>query len=219
MPPPRSAKKLCGSSLLISERRPAPTTGSPRSPRRPSAASRRWLRAARAAAPASCRRCARALARNASRSALMASLADLQPRRRGGLARRRGMRSRTAAVMSGSVAFGSPRMPTCGRIALADLPRVGVEMDELHAGRHRLDLRRQRPGEQVAADREQQIVLVEHLAHAVLRARHRAAVERMRGRERGGVRHELGVDRRADQLRRAPQAPCGRGSAPRRRRP
>ena len=43
--------------------------------------------------------------------------------------------------------------------------------------------------------------LVEHLAHALLRAGHRAAIERMRGGERRGVRHELGVDRRADRFR------------------
>jgi len=87
------------------------------------------------------------------------------------------------------------------RIVLADLPGVGVDMNELQARRNRLDLGRQRPGEHVAADREQQVVAVEHLADALLRAGHRTAIERMRGGERRGVRHELGVDRRTDQFR------------------
>jgi hypothetical protein len=85
-----------------------------------------------------------------------------------------------------------------GRIAFADLPRVGVEMDQRHAWGQGLHLRRQRPGEHVAANRQQKIVIVERLAHALLRARHRAAIERMRGGERCGVRHELGVNRRSD---------------------
>ena len=37
-------------------------------------------------------------------------------------------------------------------------------------------------------------------AHRRLGAHGRAAEQRMRGRERGGARHELGIDRRADQF-------------------
>ena len=50
------------------------------------------------------------------------------------------------------------------RVVLADLPRVEVEVDERQAFRHRLHVGRQREGEEVAAHREQQVVLHEELA-------------------------------------------------------
>ena len=79
---------------------------------------------------------------------------------------------------------------------------------------------RQRQREQVAADREQHVVLLEHLARLPARsAHHLAAEQRMRGRERGRVGHELGVDRRAEQLGELDQLARARGSAPPRRRP
>jgi hypothetical protein len=85
-------------------------------------------------------------------------------------------------------------------IILAQLPRIDVEMDDRHAGRDRLRLRRQRPGEEIAADREQEVVLLEHRKHRVRQPHHGAAEQRVRGRERRGARHRLRVDRRPDQL-------------------
>ncbi len=41
---------------------------------------------------------------------------------------------------------------------------------------------------------------VEHFAHAGLRARHHAAIKRMRSRERGGVGNEFDIDRRGNRL-------------------
>ena len=86
------------------------------------------------------------------------------------------------------------------RIVLADLPRVGVEMHEPHVWRHRLGRRRQRPGEEIAADREEHVVRVERFSHRRLQARHGAAKERMGGRKGRTARHELGNNRRAQQL-------------------
>ena len=201
MPPPRRPKKLCGSSLLISWRRPRRRRQrSPRSPPRPSAASRRSRRAARAAAPAS-RRPARAPSRSsASRSALDGVARGLAAGRARRRARRCVMRSRIAAVSSGSVRLRIAEDRDLGRIVLADLPRVGVEMDQLHAGRHRLDVGRQRQREQVARRPRTAGRAGRAPCARRLRARHRAAEQRMRGRERRRVRHELGIDRRADQL-------------------
>ena len=73
-------------------------------------------------------------------------------------------------------------------------------MNERQALRPRVDVRRQRPGEQIAADGKQQIVLIQHFAHAGLGARHRSAIERMRCRKRRGVGDEFDIDRRADGL-------------------
>ena len=86
------------------------------------------------------------------------------------------------------------------RVVLAELPRIDVEMDECDAGRHRIDIGGQREREQVASDREQDVVFFEHLAHLRRQPDHRAAKQRMRGGKRGRARHELGVDRRADEL-------------------
>ena len=107
---PEKALRVVAVDELTNAR--APTTALPRSPRRPSAASRRSLRAARAAAPASG---AGERARlGAERLAL--GVDGLGRRTRAARARRAlraaVMRSRTAAVMSGSVALGSPRMAT-----------------------------------------------------------------------------------------------------------
>ncbi len=73
-------------------------------------------------------------------------------------------------------------------------------MNELDARRHRIDVGRQRQREQIAADREQHVVLVEHLAHVGREPDHGPAKQRMRGRKRRRVRHELGIDRRAEEL-------------------
>ena len=68
----------------------------------------------------------------------------LEPRRARRRARRWTCARATAAVMSGSVAFGSPRMRDLRRIVLAELPGIDVEMDQRDAGRHRIDVGRQR---------------------------------------------------------------------------
>ena len=73
-------------------------------------------------------------------------------------------------------------------------------MDQRQCRRHRIDVGRQRQCEQVAADREQHVVLFEDFADRPLHPRHAAAKQRMRRRERGRARHELGVDRRADEF-------------------
>jgi hypothetical protein len=74
-------------------------------------------------------------------------------------------------------------------------------MHELDVRRHGIDIGRKRQREQVAADREQHVVLIEHLAHVGGEADHRAAKQRMRGGKRGRARHELGIDGSAQELR------------------
>ena len=73
-------------------------------------------------------------------------------------------------------------------------------MNELDARRHRVDVRWQRQREQVGADREQHVVLLEHFARVGCEANHRAAKQRVRRGIRRRVRHELGVDRRPKQF-------------------
>jgi hypothetical protein len=82
------------------------------------------------------------------------------------------------------------------RIILAQLPGIHVEVDQLDRGRHRIDVGRKRQGEEIATNREQHVVLLEHLAHIGREADHRAAEQRMRGGKRGGARHELRIDGR-----------------------
>ncbi len=87
------------------------------------------------------------------------------------------------------------------RIVLAELPGIDVEMDQLDRGRHRIDVGGQRQGEKIAADREQHVVLIEHLAHVGRQPDHGAAEQRMRGGKRRRARHEFGIDRRAEEFR------------------
>ena len=88
-----------------------------------------------------------------------------------------------------------------GRVILAELPGINVEMDELDRGRHRIDVGRQRQREQVGADREQHVILLEHFAHVWREPDHGPAKKRMRGGKRGRVGHEFGIDGRAQKLR------------------
>ncbi len=198
MPPPRRPKKLCSSSLVISERAPGAEEnlldhhGVFRQHRadRFEERERRHRRLA-----------GKRTGLGAERLAVFfVRLGDgLQPRRGGAL----GARGHARADCRGNLGqrrLGVAEDCDLRRIVLADLPRIGVEMDERQARRPRIDGRRQRPGEQIAADGEQHIVLVEHLAHAGLRARHRTAIERMRRRERGAVRNEFDIDRRSDRF-------------------
>ena len=78
-------------------------------------------------------------------------------------------------------------------------------MNELDVRRHRIDVGRQRQREQIAADREQHVVLVEHLADIGREPDHGAAKQRMRGRKRRRARHEFGVDGRAEEFRKLDQ--------------
>jgi hypothetical protein len=86
------------------------------------------------------------------------------------------------------------------RIILAELPGIVVKVNEGEAFRHRLDVGRQRQREQIAAGREQHVVLFEDFADRPLHARHRAAKQWVRRRERRRRRHEFAIDRRADQF-------------------
>ena len=111
MPPPRRPKKLCASLLLISERAPGAED-------RTSSSTTAFFGSIAPIASSKASGCtgvlaarARAFATSASRSFFAASV----------IARSRAvaevfapavMRARTAAVMSGSVALGSPKMPT-----------------------------------------------------------------------------------------------------------
>ena len=88
-------------------------------------------------------------------------------------------------------------------------------MNKFDIRRHGVDVGGKRQREQIAADREQHVVLVEHLADIGREPDHRAAKQRMRGRKRSRARHELGVDRRAQQLGKLDQ--LGMGAALRHR--
>ena len=87
-----------------------------------------------------------------------------------------------------------------GRIVLADLPRVDVEMHDVQPVRHRIDVRRQREREEVAAHGEQQVVAHEQALDAGAQPRHGAGVERVREREAARGGHALQHHGRADQL-------------------
>src|SRR5262249_13755992 len=54
---------------------------------------------------------------------------------------------------------------------------------------------------EIATDREQHVILLEHLAHIGREADHCAAEQWMRGGKRRGARHEFGIDGRAQKLR------------------
>src|SRR5262249_27690425 len=116
---------------------------------------------------------ARALAVSASRSAAIALVAAANRSRAAG---------QPFAHGSGDVRQRGLRIAEDGdlrRIVLAELPGIDVEMDELDRGRHRIDVGRKRQGEQIAADREQHVVLVEHLAYVGRQPDHGSAEQRM----------------------------------------
>ncbi len=73
-------------------------------------------------------------------------------------------------------------------------------MDDRQPCGHRLDLGGQRQREEIAADREQQIMLLQDGPDSRRQARHGAAEQRMRGREAGGVGDALGIHRGAEHL-------------------
>src|SRR5437667_372905 len=66
-----------------------------------------------------------------------------------------------------------------GGIVLAELPRVDVEMDDREAGWHRVHVVGEREGEEVPADREEQIVTHQEGADRWPEARHGPGVQRM----------------------------------------
>ena len=94
--------------------------------------------------------------------------------------------------MSGSVPWVAENGDG-GRIVLAELPGVDVEMHELDAW-HGVHVGRKRQREQVATDREQHVVLIEHLAHVGGETDHRATKQWVRGGKRRRAGHELGID-------------------------
>src|SRR5262249_1383147 len=105
---------------------------------------------------------ARAFAVSASRSAAIALVAAANRSRAARAA------AQTFAHGGGDVRQRGLRIAEDGdrrRIVLAELPGIDVEMNQLDRRRHRIDLRWQRQGEQIAAHREQHVVLLEHLAH------------------------------------------------------
>src|SRR5215475_9878523 len=119
---------------------------------------------------------ARALAVSASRSAAIALVAAAN-------------RSRAARAAGQAFTHGGRDVRQRGlriaedgdlrRIVFAELPGIDVEMNELDRGRHRIDVGRKRQGEQIAADREQHVVLVEHLAYVGRQPDHGSAEQRM----------------------------------------
>jgi hypothetical protein len=78
-------------------------------------------------------------------------------------------------------------------------------VNQRNAGRHRIGLGRQRQREQVGADGEQHVVLVEELARIRCGPRDLTAEQRVRTRKRSRVRYELEIDRRAEQFRQLDQ--------------
>ena len=93
------------------------------------------------------------------------------------------------------------------RIVLRQFPRIGVQMDDREVLRHRLDLAGQRQGEQVGADRDQQVVLRQHATDRLRQPHQRAAIQRMRRREHRPAGHALVIDRRAQRLGQRHQFP------------
>ena len=73
-------------------------------------------------------------------------------------------------------------------------------MDDRQAVGQRLDRRGQRQGEEVGADREQQVVARQRLADGGAEPGQDTAEERMRGGKRGSAGDRLAIDRRAEQL-------------------
>jgi hypothetical protein len=63
-----------------------------------------------------------------------------------------------------------------GWVVLADLPRVGVEMDYRHAVGQRFDVAWQGQGKQVGADRYQQIMVLHRGIDRGAKARQRATI-------------------------------------------
>ena len=164
IPPPRSPKKLCGSSLRTSVRSPpleeidsSTTTASGGS------ASATALIAASDVIGVRCAS-ARARARSSSTCRVLGRADRLEPLARlpapgGGhprLERREEIGERRLRVAEDRHA---------GRVVLSELPGIGVEVDHLEAGRHRIDVGRERQRQEVAADREQDVDLRQHLAH------------------------------------------------------
>ena len=86
-------------------------------------------------------------------------------------------------------------------MVLADLPRIGVEVDELRPRSQRLDPRCLALRQQVGTDGNEQVVFVHHRPQRRGHARHTPGVKRVVGRKGGGVRHAFKVDRSADRLR------------------
>ncbi len=86
-------------------------------------------------------------------------------------------------------------------IVLSDLPGVHVQVDDRQAVGHGLDVRRERQREEVAADGEEQIVLLEEGAEVGGEAGDRALVERVGEGEVAPVGHPFQSDWRAEQLR------------------
>ena len=92
-----------------------------------------------------------------------------------------------------------------GGMVLADLPWVHVEMDQRHSRRHGLDVGRKRPREQIAADGKEQVIVIEDFPHRRHCPDHGAAKQRMRGGKGRRIRHELRVNRCADEFRKLDQ--------------
>ena len=183
MPPPRRPKKLCGSSLLMSWRMPGAEDsdfldhdGILRQHLADGVQQRQRLH--RRPAGQRARLGAECLAVLLDR--LAARISAARGRRSG--ARATCARRRTA-VISGSVLLdrrGSRPSPDSSCRSPTGRCRDGRSAFPAASDRRSTAA----TGEQIGADREQQVVLVEHFAHAGLRARHHAAKQRMRRRKR-----------------------------------
>ena len=162
MPPPRRPKKLLASSHVKN----VAHAGA----RGDRLVDDRWRRRAWPAPPRARARAAPIGARLAdcraasSSSARSAALAATAASRRlaacGGRSCRVRSPPRPPRTARAASPWDRPGSPTCGRVVLADLPRVDVDVDDVEPVRHRLHVGGQREREEVGADREQQVVRI-----------------------------------------------------------
>ena len=205
MPPPRRPKKLCGSSERMSWRMPPPeeiassTTTASCGSMPPIAASSAsgWI----GVRPWSARPLVgeRLALGTVAAAGGVEPLAGACPRAaRQALAHeRRQLRQRRLRVAQDR---------DLGRIVLAELPGIDVEVDDRESFRHRLDVGRQRQREEIAADREQHVVLGQNGADRRREPRHGAAEQRMRERKGRGAGDALRDTRARRGARRARRA-------------
>src|SRR6185436_12531011 len=71
------------------------------------------------------------------------------------------------------------------RVAAADLPRVVVDLDHAETARERRALGVEEPGEDVGADDQERVALLERAAHAGRRREQTTSPERVVAREAG----------------------------------
>ena len=86
------------------------------------------------------------------------------------------------------------------RIVFANLPRIGVEMDDRHALGQRLDFARQRQRKDIGADRDEQIMVLHRRVDRRAKPGQRPAIERMGGGEVAPAGDGFVIDRCAQRF-------------------